>query len=201
MNDLLEICNFIIFFIETMQNPNENNQELSKWFQLIHQGILIGLLDERTLYQSLNSNRFDLNHNSLIDICKKMICDNHSFQEESKNDKKSKLFGKNDFSLKDSFFILLGLTLDEKQNAIHPYLLFTNDIKPYMNFIKDDMVVDKIISIVNTIFKVDKTKVDNIGAVAYHTLLIQFIPKLKDEKRCIELINKAHKFIREANEN
>jgi uncharacterized protein with ParB-like and HNH nuclease domain len=203
MNDLLKICDFILFFIKTMQNPNEN-QELSKWFQLIHQGISIGLLDERTLYQSLNLNKFDLNDNSLIDMSKKIICGNLSFKKESrKNARKRKLFGKNDFSLKDSFFILLGLTLDKQQKAIHPYLTFNNQIKSYTDYIKEEMYIDiqAYIDFISKILKWDKIDIGGMGAEGYHTILIQFIPKLQDENTCIELINTAYKFIREANEN
>jgi len=202
MNDLLKICDFILFFIKTMENPNEN-QELSKWFQLIHQGISIGLLDEKNLYKSLNANKFDLNDNYLIDISKKIICDNPSFLEKSKKDTKKKFFKKIDFSLKDSFFILLGLTLDKKQKAIHPYPLFNNHIKSYTDYIKEEMDIDiqAYINSISKILKWDKIEIGNIGAKEYHEILIQFIPELKDESKCIELINNAKKFIRESNEN
>lgn len=208
MNDLLKICDFILFFMDIMKNPNKN-QELSKWFQLIHQGITIGLLDERIFYKSLYSNKFNLNHTFLIDISKKMICSNFSFQEEAKIDKKRNLlniFSKYNFSLNDSFFMLLGLTLDKEEKAINPYLTFNNDITSYLNSFTEIIPIETIqvfINLINQIYKGVNIGMDNlmINGEVYHKILIIFIPKLKDDEKCIELINRAYQFIRECNEN
>jgi len=187
MTELLSICEFIRFFIDVIQNP-KGHQELSKWFQIIHQGVLIGLLDEKFFYIYFSLIKYNTeNYNDLVNLSKEMIYQNHFLKEESVKDKKGSFFGKNNLVTKELFFLLIGLFLDEKKEAIYPYYVVNNLIKSYPS------------SYAVKIKENDFTTINKI--MISQEFLTQFYPELKDNKRCIELINKAYKFIRESNEN
>jgi len=116
LDDLFKIVNPIIYFQEVLQNSNKYG-ELTKWFQLVRQASLSSFIPDNTLLISIYKMDY-LNSEKSIDICKKIIRENVPLYYKERSDN-----GVYRFSSNDSFYILLGLYLDEKIKGVYPYYL------------------------------------------------------------------------------
>jgi len=133
LDDLFKIVNPIIYFQEVLQNSDKYG-ELTKWFQLVRQASLSSFIPENTLL--INIYKMDyLNSEKSIGICKKIIQDNVPLYEKELSDNFLYVF-----SGIDSFYILLGLYLDEKIKGVYPYYL---DKRITLSDLMDYGLIDK----------------------------------------------------------
>ena len=117
MKDLLKICDFSIFVVRVIESSIQN-QELVKWFQLVHQGIIDNYLHEYSFFDIFPYHSSYEEYDSLIISSKKIICNIHIEGMQMRDIMEYKEYY--------NFLLLLGLFLNKKQKAIYPYYIDEN---------------------------------------------------------------------------
>ena len=139
IDGLLKICDFNLFFIDIVQNSYKN-EELAKWFQLVHQDSNQDL-SSVSLYTDFYSYELDESKKMIL-LCKEIICNNSSvntykthFTEYYKSFSEYMIEVSKKYLHEENFFLLIGLYLDTDNKAIYPYYFIEDRTKITKSFL------------------------------------------------------------------